>query len=77
MSTHYLTAFGRVELSDDVLDTLYRNRQLKSTSSEAGGQLFARFDTDTMVILRATEPTARSRRGRTFFGLPDPTSRRK
>ncbi|MBU9628399.1 Mov34/MPN/PAD-1 family protein [Burkholderia multivorans] len=67
MTKCYLTAFGHVELSDDVLDTLYRNRQLKSTSSEAGGQLFARFDTDTMVIVRATEPTARSRRGRTFF----------
>ncbi len=67
MSKCYLTAFGHVELSDDVLDTLYCHRQLKATSSEAGGQLFARFDTNTMVILRATEPTVRSRRGRTFF----------
>ncbi|QCP48322.1 hypothetical protein FAZ95_03455 [Trinickia violacea] len=67
MSKCYLTAFGHVELTDDVLDTLYRYRQIKATSSEAGGQLFARFDADRMVILCATEPTTKSRRGRTFF----------
>jgi len=67
MSKRYLTAFGQVELSDDVLDTLSRYRQIKPSSSEAGGQLFASFDGDRMVILRATEPTAKSRRGRTFF----------
>jgi len=67
MSKLYLTAFGQVELSEDVLDTLSRYRQIKASSSEAGGQLFASFDGDRMVILRATEPTAKSRRGRTFF----------
>jgi integrative and conjugative element protein (TIGR02256 family) len=67
MSRCYLTPFGHVELSDDVLETLHRHRQLKAASREAGGQLFARFGNDGMVIVRATEPTAGSRRGRTFF----------
>jgi integrative and conjugative element protein (TIGR02256 family) len=67
MSKYYATAFGRVELDDDVLATLYRYRQLKTTSKEAGGQLFAHFNADKMVIARATEPTSKSRRGRAFF----------
>jgi integrative and conjugative element protein (TIGR02256 family) len=67
MSKCYLTPFGQVELSDDVLNMLYRHRQQNATSSEAGGQLFGRFYADRMVIVRASEPSAKSRRGRTFF----------
>ncbi|MFX1803066.1 Mov34/MPN/PAD-1 family protein [Paraburkholderia sp. A1RO-5] len=67
MSKCYLTEFGLVELADQVLETLNRHRQLDSLSREAGGQLFARFGADRMRILRATEPTLRSRRGRTYF----------
>lgn len=63
----YATAFGQVELSDNVLNTLYRYRQSKATSHEAGGQLFAHFNADRMVIMLATEPTSRSRHGRAFF----------
>ncbi|WP_186079829.1 Mov34/MPN/PAD-1 family protein [Burkholderia gladioli] len=67
MSQCYLTEFGVVELADEVLATLNRHRQLEPRSHEAGGQLFARFEDDRMRILRATEPTLTSRRGRTFF----------
>jgi integrative and conjugative element protein (TIGR02256 family) len=67
MSKCYLTEFGVVELDDEVLKTLNRHRQVESFSHEAGGQLFARFDVDRMRILRATEPTLKSRRGRTYF----------
>jgi len=67
MSKCYLTEFGLVELTDEVLETLNRHRQLENLSHEAGGQLFARFEADRMRILRATEPTPKSRRGRTYF----------
>ncbi|WP_175725629.1 Mov34/MPN/PAD-1 family protein [Burkholderia ambifaria] len=67
MSKCYLTEFGLVELADEVLETLNRHRQLDSLSHEAGGQLFARFEADRMRILQATEPTSKSRRGRTYF----------
>ncbi|WP_322046637.1 Mov34/MPN/PAD-1 family protein [Paraburkholderia sp. J67] len=67
MSKCYQTEFGVVELADEVLETLNRHRQLESISPEAGGQLFARFEADRMRILRATEPTLKSRRGRTYF----------
>lgn len=67
MSKRYLTEYGLVEVSDDVLNTLNRYRQVEHLSNEAGGQLFARFEADEMKISRATEPTSKSRRGRYFF----------
>lgn len=67
MSKCYRTEYGLVDVSDEVLNTLNRHRQLERLSNEAGGQLFARFEAEKMKILRATEPTSKSRRGRTFF----------
>ena len=51
-----------------VIDHLKRHRQLSPRSHEAGGQLFARFEGNTIRIERATGPRMSDRRSlRTFI----------
>ncbi len=57
----------RVVLSDEVLQYLLEFRQLAGRD-EAGGQLFAKFDGDSVIsVVRATGPSSRDRRGQFWF----------
>ena len=49
-------------LTDTVLGHLRRYRQSSRLSREAGGQLFARIDGDTIIIERATGPRRSDKR---------------
>lgn len=57
----------RLVLADIVLDHLERHRQLGNQSKEAGGQLFARIDKQTILIERATGPRPKDLRGYRIF----------
>lgn len=60
----------RVVLADEVLEYLSEFRQT-SGRDEAGGQLFAKFEKDSVIrVVRATGPSRRDRRGRFWF-LPN------
>ncbi len=54
-------------LTDAVIEHLLRHRQAGVGSREAGGQLFARFDGDTIQIERATGPRPSDRRSLMAF----------
>ena len=54
-------------LTDAVIEHLLRHRQAGVGSREAGGQLFARFDGDTIQIERATGPRPSDRRSLMTF----------
>ena len=54
-------------LTDPVLAHFDRHRQMTAGIPEAGGQLFARFDGDTIRVERATGPRSSDRRGPTVF----------
>lgn len=57
----------RVVLADEVLEHLSEFRQTLGRD-EAGGQLFAKFDDDSVIrVVRATGPSRRDRRGRFWF----------
>ena len=60
----------RVLISDDVLAHLDRSRQCGRRTSESGGQLFARFDSDAISIVRATGPRKRGGRRTRFSFIP-------
>lgn len=57
--------------SDGVLEHFARNRQRGRFSKEAGGQLFASYRGESIVIVIATGPYGSDRRSRTRF-TPDP-----
>lgn len=57
-------------LHDRVLDHFKRHRQLTSRSTEAGGQLFARFEGHQIHVIEATGPHREDKRGRFSF-LPN------
>ena len=56
--------------SSEVLAHFHRNRQQRSHSCEAGGQLFARFTADTIIVEVATGPYRKDKRSRFLF-TPD------
>lgn len=65
-----------IVLTDPVLDCFDRHRQMTVTSPEAGGQLFARFNGDIILVECATGPRPRDRRSPTFF-VPDRKAERR
>lgn len=69
--TYGLDADGpAVILTDEALAAMLRHRQQRARDPEAGGQLFARFEGDSTVIIEATGPKCRDRRSRYLF-IPD------
>lgn len=54
-------------IEPEVLRHFDQHRQKRFWQREAGGQLFARFDGDTIWIVEATGPNTGDKRGRTFF----------
>jgi integrative and conjugative element protein (TIGR02256 family) len=60
----------RLRIHDRVIQQFRRHRQLRPADREAGGQLFARFDSSKVIVEEATGPRTRDRR--TAFGFwPD------
>ena len=63
MITYAVVNSGQILiLTDEVLGHFHRYRQLSTKSREAGGQLFACFDEEKIVIKRATGPRYSDRR---------------
>lgn len=56
-----------VVLEDAVLRRFYRNQQKTTKHLEAGGQIFACFEGNTIQVKRATGPRCSDRRERTGF----------
>jgi integrative and conjugative element protein (TIGR02256 family) len=54
-------------ISDKVVKHFGRHRQRRVYQSEAGGQLFARFDGAEVILEQATGPRATDQRGRTYY----------
>jgi integrative and conjugative element protein (TIGR02256 family) len=57
-------------LTDPVVDHLRRHRQLRWYQGEAGGQLFAHFNSNRILVEEATGPRRTDRRTRTSY-VPD------
>ncbi len=57
-------------LTDPVIKTLSKHRQLRFWQREAGGQLFGHFQGSTIEIMEATGPRRTDRRTRTSY-IPD------
>lgn len=62
--------------SDSCLETLASHRQRSCLSSETGGQLFARFETDRVLVDRATLTKGKTKRSRFSF-WPDREAERQ
>jgi integrative and conjugative element protein (TIGR02256 family) len=60
----------RLVFATEVVRHFERNRQRRTTAKEAGGQLFARFTEDAIVVEVATGPYRRDQRSRCLF-TPD------
>lgn len=60
-------------LTERVLDHVQRHRQVRKTQREAGGQLFARFDGDRIIVEEATGPRRSDRRSRLTYAPDRPT----
>jgi integrative and conjugative element protein (TIGR02256 family) len=60
----------RLVFTAEVLSHFDRNRQRRSTVNEAGGQLFARFTKDAIVVEIASGPYRTDKRSRYLF-TPD------
>jgi len=56
-----------IVLDDEVLRHFGRNQQLSVQSTEAGGQLFARFKDSVTIIKKATGPRPTDKRTRSSF----------
>lgn len=68
MIEYPIGASGQViVLSDDVLLHLLRHRQFGRRDAEAGGQLFARIEDNTIVVVEVTGPRGGDRRTRTSY----------
>ena len=65
-----------VVITDAALSTLLCFRQIRPRDTEAGGQLFARFDGAEVVIVEATPPTPRDYRTRFTFRPNRPLQRK-
>lgn len=70
------TSGQQLLITDRVLAHFRRHRQLSDRDREAGGQLFATFDRNTIQIERATGPRKSDRRGLRFF-IPNRFSERR
>lgn len=65
MISYPIGALGQVLLFDaEVVERFKRHQQHRWWQREAGGQLFARFNYDTIHVLEATGPRRSDRRGR-------------
>ena len=66
---HYkITESGQLLiLTESVLNHLHEHRQVKASQSEAGGQLFAKFDSEIIRITLATGPRRSDKRS--VFGF--------
>jgi integrative and conjugative element protein (TIGR02256 family) len=60
----------RLVLRKNVLRRFEQHRQLSACSMEAGGQLFARFAVNAIIIEKATGPYRSDQRSRSWF-VPD------
>ena len=60
----------RLAFTSKVLGHFERNRQQRATANEAGGQLFARFAEDAIIVEVATGPYRTDKRSRFLF-TPD------
>lgn len=58
---------GKLILSQSVIERFLRNRQKGRFSREAGGQLFAAFESDMIYVQVATGPYGSDRRSRFLF----------
>jgi integrative and conjugative element protein (TIGR02256 family) len=56
-----------IEFSAATLDHFVRNRQIKNSAAEAGGQLFATFNGGVTLVEKATGPRRGDRRSRFGF----------
>lgn len=66
----------RIVFTGEVLAHFHRNRQRRCLSCEAGGQLFARFTADTIIVEVATGPYREDKRFRLLF-TPDRSREQK
>ncbi len=64
-----------IRFEDSVISCFDRHRQIRSSDSEAGGQLFARYSDGEVLVCKATGPKENDKRGRFFF-LPNRKSER-
>jgi integrative and conjugative element protein (TIGR02256 family) len=62
---------SRLIFTPEALDCFHRNRQRGLFRKEAGGQLFARYEEDAIIVKIATGPYQSDRRSRYLF-TPDP-----
>jgi integrative and conjugative element protein (TIGR02256 family) len=65
-----------IVLTDEVLAHFRSHRQDRWWGSEAGGQLFARFEEGRILVVEATGPRPSDRRGRTSYH-PDKRAERR
>jgi len=56
-----------VILTDDAIASMAHHRQMTAKDREAGGQLFARFEGTSTIIVEATEPKPLDKRSRYGF----------
>ncbi len=56
-----------IVLTEAVVETMLRHRQVGPKDKEAGGQLFARFEGKDTIIVEATEPKISDNRKRYWF----------
>lgn len=63
-------------ITESVLQTFEQHRQNSPDKDEAGGQLFAKFEENNVIICEATHPKESDKRGRFFF-RPDRQKERK
>lgn len=62
-----LTTKKLIILTNEVLEHFNQHRQIGANSKELGGQLFAKFEEERIVIAKATGPRATDKRGRFSF----------
>ena len=68
MITYLIGTSGQtLVFGDEVLARFNRYQQRRCWQREAGGQLFARFENNTIAVAEATGPRARDRRSRTSY----------
>jgi integrative and conjugative element protein (TIGR02256 family) len=69
MSLRYGTVSGgpSVLITNAAFEIMFGLRQVKANDKEAGGQLFAQFDSSDVVIVEAASPTLLDRRSRHNF----------
>lgn len=67
MSLRFRSPTGVIEISDGVLETFNRHRQMNFWSKEAGGQLFYRSVDGKVCVEYATEPGRGDKRSRFSF----------